>query len=100
MPLMWTSEFVIYIGPDSEELRFEILAVADDLDVDCQVFVSEKRRQRQRDGSKRYGYKKLKSMESKSVAELESDAIDYDVDWTDQSPSATVLSIRERLASR
>ncbi len=32
---MWTSEFVIYIGPDTEELRFEALAVAEELGVDC-----------------------------------------------------------------
>jgi hypothetical protein len=42
---MWKSEFVIYIGPDTEELRFETieeaLAVADELGVDCQVFVEE-----------------------------------------------------------
>jgi len=38
---MWTSEFVIYIGPDTEELRFETLAVAEELGVDCQVFVEE-----------------------------------------------------------
>ena len=42
---MWTSEFVIYSGPDTEELRFETLeealAVADELGVDCQVFVDE-----------------------------------------------------------
>ena len=42
---MWTSEFVIYIGPDNEELRFETLeealAVAEELGVDCQVFVEE-----------------------------------------------------------
>ena len=38
---MWTSEFVIYIGPDTEELRFETLTVAQELCVDCQVFVEE-----------------------------------------------------------
>ena len=38
---MWTSEFVIYIGPDTEESRFETLAVADALGADCQVFVEE-----------------------------------------------------------
>ena len=42
---MWTSEFVIYIGPDTEELRFETLEealeVAEELGVDCQVFVEE-----------------------------------------------------------
>lgn len=42
---MWKSEFVIYIGSDTEELRFETiedaLAVADELGVDCQVFVEE-----------------------------------------------------------
>ena len=42
---MWTSEFVIYIGPDTEELRFETmeeaLAVADALGANCQVFVEE-----------------------------------------------------------
>ena len=42
---MWTSEFVIYIGPDTEELLFETLEealeVAEELGVDCQVFVEE-----------------------------------------------------------
>ena len=42
---MWTSEFVIYIGPDTEEVRFETLeealTVAQELGVDCQVFVEE-----------------------------------------------------------
>ena len=45
---MWTSEFVIYIGPDTEELRLETmeeaLAVAEELGVDCQVFVEETRK--------------------------------------------------------
>ena len=42
---MWTSEFVIYIGPDTEELRFETmeeaLTIADELGVEWQVFVEE-----------------------------------------------------------
>jgi hypothetical protein len=42
---VWKSEFVIYVDSDTEELRFktieEALAVADELGVDCEVFVEE-----------------------------------------------------------